>query len=78
MHFPCHFLSVFMVTWSQNEPSENHTKSTQLTITLRRVTGWPYFYVKWVQRLTVCGKVKKHFKEVTHFSKKRKFLIVLN
>ena len=23
MHFPSHFLSVFMVTWSQNEPTED-------------------------------------------------------
>ena len=39
MHFMCHFLSVFMVTLSQNEPSEARTKSAQLTITLRRVTA---------------------------------------
>ena len=26
MHFSCHFLSVFIVTWSQNEPSESQEK----------------------------------------------------
>ena len=26
MDFPCHFLSVFMVTWNQNEPSEGQKK----------------------------------------------------
>ena len=43
MHFLCHFLSVFMVTWSQNELSESWTKITQLTSTLRRVID-NYFY----------------------------------
>ena len=26
IHFQCHFLSVFMLTWNQNEPSEGREK----------------------------------------------------
>ena len=49
MHFLCHFLSVFMVTLSQNEPSEGRKKSTQLTSKLKRITTWLCFYGKWAQ-----------------------------
>ena len=37
--FCFNFLSVFMVTLSQNEPSESQTKSTHLTSTLR-LASW--------------------------------------
>ena len=30
--FSCHFLSVFIVTWIQNEPSESQDKSTKLKV----------------------------------------------
>ena len=33
------FLQFFIVTWSQNEPSENQEKNTQLTSTPWRVMG---------------------------------------
>ena len=49
MHFLCHFLSVFMVTWSQNELSEGWEKNPQLTSTLRTVMAWLCFYGKWAQ-----------------------------
>ena len=37
MQFLCHFLSVFMVTWSQNEPSEGRQK----------VPSWQVLYGEW-------------------------------
>ena len=39
MHFLCHFLPLFIVTWSQNESSLSQEKNTQLTSTPRRVMG---------------------------------------
>ena len=53
MHFLCHFLSVFIVTWSQNEPLKSREKSTQLTSTLRRVIALPCFYFKFAQFKTI-------------------------
>ena len=38
--FLCHFLSVFIGTWSKNEPSDCHKIST-----LRRVLGLPWFFI---------------------------------
>ena len=35
-------LSVFMVIWSQNEPSESRERDTQLTSALRRVMTMPF------------------------------------
>ena len=52
-----------MMTWSQNELSEGQKKRTKLTSTLRRAGG-----LNLTQLLKICGKVKKQFKEVTHFS----------
>ena len=45
MHFPCHFMSIFMVTWSQNEPSQGRKKSTQLKSTLTTETTWLCFFM---------------------------------
>ena len=43
VHFPYHFLSVFMVPWSQNEHLEGQKKIIQLSSTLMRVMGWPFY-----------------------------------
>ena len=52
MHFSCHFFSVFILTWSQNEPPESRKKTTQLTSTPRRVMGLHCFYCKLAQSKT--------------------------
>ena len=44
-HFSCHFLSVFIVTWSQNEPLESQEKNTQLTRTPRRGIALHCFFL---------------------------------
>ena len=46
-------LSVFIVTWSQNEPSDSWEKSTQLTSTLWRIMALPCFYCKLAQFKTI-------------------------
>ena len=46
-------LSVLMVTWSQNEPSEGWGKNPQLTSTLRTVMAWLHFYYRLAQFITI-------------------------
>ena len=48
-------VTVFLVPWSQNEPSEGQNKNTQLTSTLRRLMGWPCFYGKLAKFNTTYG-----------------------
>ena len=50
MHFLCHFLSLFMETWSQNEPLEGWKKEpVDMEIKhTKETSGWPCFYGKWV------------------------------
>ena len=45
MHFSFHVLSVFKMTWSQNEPTESQTKHLQLISTLKRVMDFSCFYL---------------------------------
>ena len=45
MHFSCHFVSVFIVTWSQNERSESWEKNIQLTTT---GTRFLYFFCQFL------------------------------